>query len=311
MASRRLASLEEAFVRPETGLRGPIDEVQNAKAAFDRMVALREADLVPRGTTCRSAVVLDADRLLSEYRQINANKVRLEVEARSAAEGLGKLEDANRNATRYAGDLMDLLLEHRTVLGEERVDRLSERADAFRVELTATVNALNGHLAAAKSSKDADLAATLEDERTLHALIAKGTERLREDGPNAKLNDDAHTCPICFDRESTVVFTPCGHAACEPCSERIMGRAVPGTPARQQQQQQQQQQQPVGTDEASPSLLVLGSADDGVALITGSPISTVINNSGGSGGIRSISGTPDKRCPKCRTTVGATVRIYW
>jgi hypothetical protein len=78
-------------------------------------------------------------------------------------------------------------------------------------------------------------------------------------------------------------------------------------------QQQQQQQQPVGTDEADPALLVLGSADDGVALITGSPISNNNINSIGSisSSISSISRPPDKRCPKCRTTVGATVRIYW
>ena len=291
------AELDVAFVR--SGLRGSTVDVVNAKEAFDRMVALREAELLPGAPRARSSSVVDAERLLSDYRRIKDDRARLEADARSAAAEIERLEAASLAAVKGATDLLALLVERRQVLGEKRVAGLTSGVEGTCADLRTAVNSTVAHLHSVKATHDTDIAVIAEEERTVRTLIVEGAELVAKEHSNASAaaaaaagsssgsSGTTHTCPICFDRESTVVFTPCGHAVCRPCSERILGppassssrapvdrlETIPAVRMREDTI-------PVGL-EANPALFVLRSDE------------------------------PDKKCPTCRATVGGSVHVFW
>jgi hypothetical protein len=290
------AELDVAFVR--SGLRGSTVDVANAKEAFERMVALREAELLPGAPRARSSSVVDAERLLSDYRRIKDDRARLEASARSAAAEIDRIETASLAAVKGATDLLALLIDRRQVLGEKRVTGLTSGVEGTCADLRTAVNSTVAHLHSVKATHDADIAVIAEEERTVRTLIVEGAELVAKEHSNASASATSsagggggsgsgatHTCPICFDRESTVVFTPCGHAVCRPCSERILG--------------------PPASSSRSPidrlgTMVRMPDAADPVGMLETNPALFVLR-----------SDEPDKKCPTCRATVGGSVHVFW
>jgi hypothetical protein len=261
--------------------------LRDVEAEFRRMVSIREAEIgiaSNKNANDRSTAVLDARRLLADYHRINAARHRCREDLARLRASVTKVEAAVR-----ASD------EAWTALVEELDDRavgfnkVKELAEAFRDGRSDVVNTWLVDVLAKRNLDDEEIRVLEEEGETIRSLLVLGARLICEDvcaeAPDgttaaaAAIAAAVPACPICLDRESTVVLTPCGHAMCAPCSERL----------RLQQPQPQPQPQPLPN--ASRNLPWFGAEFSDRA--QGQQTST------GAG------------CPVCRRPVQSTVRVFW